>query len=401
MITSGNVTAEAIYAPLSFDAVVSEAGGITAGKAVYVSGGSGGVPTVSLADNTVHTKTHFAGLAAESGANGATIRIVHKGVVSNIDTSSYTAGNRLHLITAGNYQTGIPQGGHIHVGFVLVSHATAGKIYATTNEYTHDMRGPDDEDIEIAVGSNDGTRKVSFQKKDGTEVLSIDGMGNMNFNSGTMYVDGTSGYIGVGTTTPTVPFHAAISGSGTAFLLEGDEQQTPKLTFKSTALGFTSQSSISYDSNNVWWQFDDGALKLTNGYSFQIGAMASGWITNTSGVWTYYGRDELTLQTKTDNTKFVSVPYGNFRINRDNGGVLFGTGEDAKIYYDGSDLIIDPDVVGSGKTKVNGSLQATDYYSGDGTQGITNNTSYWLCTAANCSTTCQATIKDGLITGCP
>jgi len=32
----------------------------------------------------------------------------------------------------------------------------------------------------------------------------------------------------------------------------------------------------------------------------------------------------------------------------DNGGTTFGTGEDAKIYYDGTDLIIDPDLVGSG-----------------------------------------------------
>lgn len=51
--------------------------------------------------------------------------------------------------------------------------------------------------------------------------------------------------------------------------------------------------------------------------------------------------------------------------------------------------------------EVNGTLQADDYYSGDGSQGITDNTSYWFCTAADCSSTCQVTIKDGLITGCP
>ena len=41
-----------------------------------------------------------------------------------------------------------------------------------------------------------------------------------------------------------------------------------------------------------------------------------------------------------------------------------------------------------------------DHKSSDGTAGITDNTSYWFCTAADCSTSCQVTIKDGLITGC-
>jgi len=43
---------------------------------------------------------------------------------------------------------------------------------------------------------------------------------------------------------------------------------------------------------------------------------------------------------------------------------------------------------------------ATGYAVGAAT-GLTNNTSYWLCTAADCSTKCQVTITGGLITGCP
>jgi hypothetical protein len=36
----------------------------------------------------------------------------------------------------------------------------------------------------------------------------------------------------------------------------------------------------------------------------------------------------------------------------------------------------------------------------NGTQGLTDSTSYWLCTAADCSTKCQVTITNGLITAC-
>jgi len=37
---------------------------------------------------------------------------------------------------------------------------------------------------------------------------------------------------------------------------------------------------------------------------------------------------------------------------------------------------------------------------GDGSAGITNSTSYWLCNDSNCTTKCQAIIKNGIITGC-
>lgn len=41
-----------------------------------------------------------------------------------------------------------------------------------------------------------------------------------------------------------------------------------------------------------------------------------------------------------------------------------------------------------------------NYYSSDGSQGITDTSSYWLCTSSNCLSSCQVQIKNGLITGC-
>jgi hypothetical protein len=41
-----------------------------------------------------------------------------------------------------------------------------------------------------------------------------------------------------------------------------------------------------------------------------------------------------------------------------------------------------------------------EYYSYDGSVGITSTTNYWLCTQANCKTSCQVQIKNGIITGC-
>lgn len=41
-----------------------------------------------------------------------------------------------------------------------------------------------------------------------------------------------------------------------------------------------------------------------------------------------------------------------------------------------------------------------NYKSSDGSIGITNTTGFWMCTDSLCVTTCQVSIKNGLITGC-
>jgi hypothetical protein len=65
--------------------------------------------------------------------------------------------------------------------------------------------------------------------------------------------------------------------------------------------------------------------------------------------------------------------------------------------HDQTNAVID---TGKGKVTTPDAFQAADFYSGDGTQGATDSTSFWMCTAADCSSKCQVTIKDGLITSC-
>ena len=57
-------------------------------------------------------------------------------------------------------------------------------------------------------------------------------------------------------------------------------------------------------------------------------------------------------------------------------------------------------ILANGNITTTSSVKAGDYYGGNGNQGITDSSSYWLCTAADCSTKCQVSIEDGLIVGC-
>lgn len=98
----------------------------------------------------------------------------------------------------------------------------------------------------------------------------------------------------------------------------------------------------------------------------------------------------------------TNYPYGKINFDFLDTPVISATSS-----YSPSNLTIRPNdllIVDGNLSAINvnssGYNQASDYYSGDGSQGITDSSSYWLCTASDCSTTCQADIKDGLIVGC-
>jgi hypothetical protein len=79
----------------------------------------------------------------------------------------------------------------------------------------------------------------------------------------------------------------------------------------------------------------------------------------------------------------------------DNKAARFGTGNDATILYDGTNLIINPKAVGSGILDVAGTLQVDGYNSADGTAGVTAN----VATLKSDLGTRTLHFKNGLYTG--
>lgn len=61
---------------------------------------------------------------------------------------------------------------------------------------------------------------------------------------------------------------------------------------------------------------------------------------------------------------------GNLEIYQDNLSLRLGAASDASIYYDGTDLIINPKVVGAGIVDILGDLQTDGYNAADGSPGI-------------------------------
>lgn len=107
---------------------------ITKGQVVYISGGQGQRPSVTLAKADADaTSARTFGVAAENIANGAEGVVVEYGIVHGIDTSTYSVGQTLYLsgTTAGAFQTAKPVAPiHlVYVANVISVNASSGRIF--------------------------------------------------------------------------------------------------------------------------------------------------------------------------------------------------------------------------------------------------------------------------------
>lgn len=108
------------------------------------------------------------------------------------------------------------------------------------------------------------------------------------------------------------------------------------------------------------------------------------------------GGDADILYDGTDLVVDPSVAGTGKMLFKDNKKIAFGTGKDAEIYYDGVDLNIDPDVVGSGKVDVLGTINATAYQAG-GTAGMDSSGTFQFLTDEGMKTH-DVTVKNGIVT---
>lgn len=161
-------------------AKVSETGGIAKGQAVYIFGASGNVRLVKLASATSRDTTPAIGVAMESGANNAFIRVINLGVLSGLDTSAFPEGDRVFLSTTpGALTPTFPLAPNLiqRVGFCLRQHATQGElgIYPATavsesawlgvHAVMHGTTGRDPLDIKTLAGFPGDT--TTFLRADG------------------------------------------------------------------------------------------------------------------------------------------------------------------------------------------------------------------------------------------
>lgn len=107
-----------------------------------------------------------------------------------------------------------------------------------------------------------------------------------------------------------------------------------------------------YGNSNFYYGFTSSAIYIQAGTTFNRLE-----VTNDSNRFRFYTKNSLRF---TINDSGATVNNGDLIVDSDSTGVVLGDGQDATIYYDGTDLHIDPQTVGSGDTIFdNGNIEVT------------------------------------------
>jgi len=106
---------------------------ITKGQIVYISGATGQIGNITLANANAYVSSQVIGVANQDIANNTNGWVVTQGVITNFDTSGLTEGAPVYLsaTTAGAFTSTEPSTPNyaVHMGVCLYSNANNGKIY--------------------------------------------------------------------------------------------------------------------------------------------------------------------------------------------------------------------------------------------------------------------------------
>ncbi|HTH93413.1 MAG TPA: tail fiber domain-containing protein [Candidatus Paceibacterota bacterium] len=164
---------------------------ITNGQAVYISGTSGGLPTIALAKADSAATANAVGLTTESIANGATGYVTGFGEVHNLVTTGLTAGAPLYLsaASAGAVTQTAPSAPNLVrlIGYVDVVDASVGII----------MVQPSSTVTPYAAGTGLGLSSGSFSVNTSQNITTLS---NLTSN-GIVSTSGSNGTLGVTATT--------------------------------------------------------------------------------------------------------------------------------------------------------------------------------------------------------
>jgi hypothetical protein len=114
---------------------------ITNGTPVYITGAIGETPTVAPADATTEEKSQVVGVVTADILNNNEGVATVRGLLSGIDTSNLTPGQRVHVNENGTLQTLAPTYPYwpVDIGTCIVSDNVNGYIYVSIIEHTFEQ----------------------------------------------------------------------------------------------------------------------------------------------------------------------------------------------------------------------------------------------------------------------
>ena len=222
---------------------------INNGQPVHINGSMANTPTIELADATDAEKVYTIGLATHDIANGSYGYVTTKGVVNDIDTSSFTAGSKVHVgTTAGTLQAAAPTFPNYatDIGYVLTVDSSSGSILVSIVDHTFEVTrttGDARVDGNLTVAGN--VNILGTETKTAVQSLSV----------GDAFI-----YVGAGDTITTI-FGTGQSGLNDMTFKEYYEGDSDRTYF----VKITATDSAGAGGDTIQWGFDsaDGIGEFT------------------------------------------------------------------------------------------------------------------------------------------
>jgi hypothetical protein len=212
---------------------------ITKGQPVYISGISGELPVVSLADADDTAKMPAFGLAEATVSTNAEVEVTSFGTLAGLDTSTpgYSLGDILYVDTTAGALTNDPAGLEAtklqNIGIVQRVHASNGSIKVGGAGRTNAVPNLNDGDIFIGDANNKAvssslTTEIESYLDGGTSTPTFSTAtvtGDLTVDTNTLYVDSTNNRVGVGCT-PYFNFDVQLNSSRRIGFNYSDSQNT-------------------------------------------------------------------------------------------------------------------------------------------------------------------------------
>lgn len=365
---------------------------ITAGTPVYLTGESSSIPTIAPAGAASTVEVSYAvGVVSTDIANSSTGFVVTGGIVF-FDTSSLTAGERVHVgVTAGTLQEASPSYPYFatDIGLCLVSSASGGCVYVEIEHHTFEVfrvTGNSHFDADVTVDGDltvNGTQTITNSNN-----INLSGAFNY-FNSGDTIGESNTTHTGTGLDDAVLTGHYDGTSSNKTFKVKITRLHTgnDEDFFRWSVDNFVTQSAEIEITGNDQALEDNISVKFnaTRGHTLNDiwsgtaspvnvdTGIASNRNTGTSGVgythvgayfdvstnyWTFF--DEYAPEpTGTIDTGHASFSYGTIKVDAVIGnltGNVTGTASSASQLANARTISLSGDVTGS--VSFNGSADA-------------------------------------------
>lgn len=365
---------------------------ITAGTPVYLTGESSSIPTIAPAGAASTVEVSYAvGVVSTDIANSSTGFVVTGGIVF-FDTSSLTAGERVHVgVTAGTLQEASPSYPYFatDIGLCLVSSASGGCVYVEIEHHTFEVfrvTGNSHFDADVTVDGDltvNGTQTITNSNN-----INLSGAFNY-FNSGDTIGESNTTHTGTGLDDAVLTGHYDGTSSNKTFKVKITRLHTgnDEDFFRWSVDNFVTQSAEIEITGNDQALEDNISVKFnaTRGHTINDiwsgtaspvnvdTGIASNRNTGTSGVgythvgayfdvstnyWTFF--DEYAPEpTGTIDTGHASFSYGTIKVDAVIGnltGNVTGTASSASQLANARTISLSGDVTGS--VSFNGSADA-------------------------------------------